>query len=53
MQVRAHFGKDTEWQECANEALYRNELSDANEVSKRIGDTYANYGAENDNEEPW
>ena len=53
MQVRAHFGQDTELQECADEALYTNELSDANEVIKQIGDTYANYGAENDNEELW
>ena len=54
MQARAHFGQDTEWAGHADEALYDNELSDTNEDSKGIGgDTYANYGAGNGNEEIW
>ena len=37
MQGRAHFGQDTEWAGCADEAFYANGLSDANEVRKGIG----------------
>ena len=37
MQARAHFGQDIRWAGHADEALYDNELSDANEDSKGIG----------------
>ena len=37
MQGIAHFGQETDWAGCADEAIYANELSDANEVNKGIG----------------
>ena len=37
MQGRAHIGQDTEWVGRADEAVYANELSEANEVSKEFG----------------